>query len=119
MLLASRIHNTDPAPHRCLLCQERFPTPMRRDTTSHVTKLVRRDKYVVATTHPANTILNDFRDTLTGDRAGLLMEVFNELHAIRRGDRLNHGVDQVVHADLVLSRYLNLIAAADRDKLRA
>ncbi len=119
MLFSSRIHNIDPAPHRCLLCQERFTTPMTRATTSHMTKMVRRDKYVVATANPANTILNDFRATLSGDRAGLLMAVFGELHAIRRGDRLNHGVAQVVHADLVLSRYLELIAAADRAGIRA
>lgn len=119
MLLASRIHNADPAPHRCLLCQERFPTPKTRDTTSHVTKRVRRDKYVVATAHPANTILNDFRMNLTGDRTALLTQVSEELRAIRRGDRVRHGLDAVNHADVVLSRYGDLIRAADEASVRA
>lgn len=111
MLFASRIHNADPAPHRCVLCQERFPAPKSRNTSPHATIRVRRDKYVVATTHPANTILNDFRDTLAAVGRDLPARVTAELQAVRRGDRARHGVDQAAHADRVLTRYLELLTA--------
>lgn len=119
MLLASRIINADPAPHRCLLCQERFAQPQTRATTSHVTKRVRRDKFVIPTAHAANTILNDFRATFTGDTAVLVGRVMGELHAVRRGDRARHGAGAVAHADLVLTRYLRLSRPTGFDTIRA
>ncbi|WIE81291.1 hypothetical protein [Curtobacterium sp. MCSS17_016] len=119
MLLASRIHNADPAPHRCLLCQERFAEPKTRATTSHVTKLVRRDKYVIATANPANTILNDFRTALTNSGDTPAMAVLGELDAIRGGGRDRHGADAVAHATLVLTRYVAFLTAAGRADVRA
>ncbi|WIB65908.1 hypothetical protein [Curtobacterium sp. MCBD17_040] len=79
----------------------------------HDTNPVPRDKFAVATAHPVNQILVNFRRTAGAEREGLQFLLTMELAAIRRGDRDYFGSDAREHAEKVLTRYLAAVAAAE------
>ena len=113
MILASKIPNGDPKPHRCIMCSDRFARPQLRSKTSHDTKPVPRDKFAITTVHQVNQILVNFRRTAGPEREGLPFLLTMELAAIRRGDREHFGPDARDHAEKVLTRYQQILTGSN------
>ena len=109
MLLSSRVPNSDPKPHRCILCSDRFARPKDQSFSSHVTKPVPRDKFANPGLHPVNQVLRNFRATAGPEQEALGFLVAAELHAIARGDRDHHGDDATGHATKVLARFQRVL----------
>ncbi|WIE81290.1 hypothetical protein [Curtobacterium sp. MCSS17_016] len=113
MIFASRIPNSDPKPHFCTLCSDRFARP-KTTGAGHDTIVKRREKFDITTTHQPNQNLINFRRTAGPEREGLPFLLTMELAAIRRGDRNHFGADARDHAEKVLTRYLRLLTTEEQ-----
>lgn len=113
MIFASRTPNTDPKPHFCTLCSDRFARP-KNTGSGHDTIVKPRPKFDVTTVHQPNQNLINFRRTAGSEREGLPFLLTMELSAIRRGDRHHFGQDAAAHAERVLTRYLRLLNADEQ-----